>query len=93
MEQVAYRVLIHGMVTGVGFRYSTLREAGRYASLSGHVRNASSSIVECVLQGPASEVEPMLQWLRHGPPSARVTQCDAEPIAVDTTLGPFTIAF
>jgi len=72
MSDIARRVVVRGMVTGVGFRYATLREGGRYHRLRGHVRNVDERTVECVLQGEKDDVEAMIAWLEHGPPSARV---------------------
>jgi len=93
MEEIACRVLAHGRVTGVGFRYSTLREAGRYRGLRGYVRNADSRTVECVVQGGREDVKAMVAWLEHGPPGARVTDCKVLKIPVDPTLLPFRIVF
>lgn len=92
MELKAYRVLVRGIVTGVGFRYSARREAARLGELQGYVRNADMRTVECVVQGPETEVNAMLAWLRHGPPAAEVTSCDVQPIAVAPDLPPFGIA-
>ena len=91
MNQVAYRVRVRGIVTGVGFRYSALHEAARYPGLQGYVRNADSQTVECVVQGEERAVSAMLAWLPHGPPSADVTECEATPVTVDPRLPPFRI--
>ncbi|OGV68408.1 MAG: hypothetical protein A3K19_05215 [Lentisphaerae bacterium RIFOXYB12_FULL_65_16] len=87
----AYRVLVRGVVTGVGFRYSARREAAHHEDLQGYVRNADMSTVECVVQGTETDVNAMLAWLRHGPSSARVTSCDIEPLAVDPERPAFGI--
>ena len=92
MSIVARRVLVSGTVTGVGFRYSTLREARYYPGLRGNVHNATTRQVECVLQGDASDVEAMVRWLRLGPPSAQVVEVEVVNIPVDGTRGPFRIA-
>lgn len=93
MQTVAYRAMIHGRVTGVGFRFSTLREAAKYAGLAGHVRNADSRTVECVIQGEAGSVNRLLAWLRHGPPMAAVTEVRITDIPVNPQRPPFHISY
>ena len=89
MAETAKRVRVHGMVTGVGFRYATLREAARYPGLKGYVRNMDARTVECVLQGPPEEVEAMVRWLQHGPPSARVLSREVADLPVRPERPPF----
>jgi len=72
---VAYRVRVCGEVTGVGFRYSALHEAYQYPGMRGYVRNADAQTVECLLQGETADVRALIAWLRHGPPSAWVSEC------------------
>jgi acylphosphatase len=79
-------------VTGVGFRYSTLREAEKYPGLVGWVRNVDSRTVECLLQGPAAEVAQMLLWLRQGPPGARVVEFQVSPCPLREGLKGFELA-
>jgi acylphosphatase len=73
------RVRIRGVVQGVGFRWATQREAERLG-LSGWVRNLFDGTVECEIEGPAAEVERMLDWLGHGPDTARVDAVEATEI-------------
>jgi acylphosphatase len=69
------RLRIHGLVQGVGFRYSLHREAQRLG-LAGWVRNRRDGTVEAVVAGPASCVEALVAWAHRGPPSARVTRVE-----------------
>ena len=69
---VGRHLQIRGRVQGVGFRYALRREAQRLG-LSGWVRNRTDGSVEAAISGPAEAVEELVQWARHGPPSARVT--------------------
>lgn len=85
--------MVHGRVTGVGFRFSTLREAARYDGLAGHVRNADSRTVECVIQGEAGSVNSLLAWLRHGPSMAVVTEVSITDIPVRPERPPFHISY
>lgn len=93
MDLKAYRVVVEGRVTGVGFRYATVREASRYADLRGYVRNVTSRQVECVVQGRSEDVNAMVSWLRHGPSSARVTDVRVEPLQVDPARDVFRVSF
>ena len=69
---LARHLSIRGRVQGVGFRYALQREALRL-SLAGWVRNRLDGSVEAAVYGPPDAVERLIEWARHGPPSARVT--------------------
>jgi acylphosphatase len=45
---------------------------GRRLGLSGWVRNLPQGDVEVLAEGPEEKLDEFLQWLRHGPPGARV---------------------
>lgn len=90
--KVAYHVLLHGLVTGVGFRYSAMREAGKYDDLKGYIRNRTAGTVECLVQGKEEEVRDFLAWLKQGPPSARVDDVELEEVSVKEDLHAFSIA-
>ncbi len=87
------RVEVKGEVTGVGFRYAALHEAGNYPALRGYVRNQDSRTVECVVQGPHEDVELFVAWLRRGPSAARVKSCHISAIANNPLLPPFTLRY
>jgi acylphosphatase len=88
-----YKAVIRGRVTGVGFRFSAIREAQRYNHIFGRIRNVDDRTVECVVQGPEDEVREFLRWLRQGPEAARVESCDISPIEGNPQLPPFTIGY
>ncbi|MEO3989165.1 acylphosphatase [Pseudocitrobacter cyperus] len=70
---------VYGMVQGVGFRYSTQREALRLG-LKGYARNLDDGSVEVVACGEEAQVEALLAWLKAGGPrSARVDRVLTEP--------------
>ena len=69
---MATRLVISGMVQGVGYRQWMCREAQRLG-LSGWVRNLHDGSVECVIDGTQQAVSEMIQRARRGPPAARVT--------------------
>ncbi len=82
MSTVARRVVVRGVVQGVGFRYHTLDRA-RLCGLVGWVRNLPDGTVEAWVQGDEARVAEMLDWLRHGPRSARVERIDVDDAALD----------
>ena len=65
------RVTVHGRVQGVFFRQECLRLA-RAHGVGGWVRNRTDGSVEAVFEGGRENVEAMVAWARHGPPSAEV---------------------
>ena len=66
---------VRGRVQGVWFRESTRRVAER-ESVAGWVRNAGDGTVEAVFEGEEPAVERLLDFVRLGPPDARVEHVD-----------------
>ena len=79
-EVTRVHVFVSGSVQGVFFRYEA-RERARSRGLSGWVRNLPDGRVEAMFEGPEDAVQAMVEWCRHGPPGAEVT--DIEAIAED----------
>lgn len=78
---IARRVVVHGLVQGVGFRWSMAGEARR-AGVTGWVRNRSDGAVEAHLEGDPAAVDAVVAWSHEGPRHARVTHVevgDAQP--------------
>ncbi len=76
-EARGLRAVVHGMVQGVGFRWSTVREA-RSLGLSGAVSNRSDGTVEVIAEGNAARLARLVSWLEKGPPGARVSHVDVQ---------------
>jgi acylphosphatase len=76
------RLLVTGLVQGVGFRAFVAREAERLG-LWGWVRNRGFDEVEAVLQGEAARLEIFVELARRGPPGAQVHRLEREPITLD----------
>ncbi|CAM2151296.1 Acylphosphatase [Pararobbsia alpina] len=72
-----YNVRVHGRVQGVGYRFSTVRRAHELG-VSGWVQNMEDGTVEALIQGTPDQVDRMLEFMRKGPPGARVTELDSE---------------
>ena len=71
------RLVIHGRVQSVGFRYFVEGEA-EVSGLEGWVRNRRDGSVEAVIAGDSALVDSMIEALRHGPPVSRVDRIDIE---------------
>jgi len=56
---VCKRVLVHGRVQGVGFRYTTRQVASGYL-VTGFVRNLPTGDVEIMAEGPVDQVDTFL---------------------------------
>jgi len=77
-KNFAFFARIEGRVQGVGFRYSCMNE-GQRLGLSGWVRNTSGGDVEVWAEGAEEKLEALLNWLKRGPPGARVDAVHYEP--------------
>jgi len=80
MKLVTAHVLVSGRVQGVFFRESTRRRANSLG-LSGFVRNLPDGRVEAHFVGDEEAVRNAVEFVRLGPPSARVddVQVDLNP--------------
>jgi len=65
------RVIVRGVVQGVGFRDFVMRRAQEHGA-EGWVRNRRDGSVEAVLSGPDDVVKEMLEVCRRGPHGSRV---------------------
>jgi acylphosphatase len=86
---VRYRVLISGQVQGVYFRAACQQMAWQ-RGVNGWVRNLNDGRVEAVFEGAPGDVQHLVDWSRHGPRLAVVSDItvQAEP---PEGLGAFTI--
>jgi len=86
MSVIRRRVVIHGLVQGVGFRYLAARRA-ETAGLSGFVRNRGDGAVEAAFEGPAEAVEAIVRWCEHGPRGAVVDRVEVASEEPDGSRG------
>lgn len=85
---IARRVVVHGRVQGVGFRYATV-DAAREFGVAGWVRNRRDGTVEAWLQGGDDAVARAVAWIRRGPPTARVDRVEIVEVEADPALDGF----
>jgi acylphosphatase len=90
MVKLARRIIVHGMVQGVGFRYYVQR-VGMRKGITGDVRNLPDATVEIVAEGPPGQVEDFIKEVRRGPSMACVERLDIQDIAVTGRHLNFTI--
>ena len=79
MARVRQRVVVRGRVQGVWFRETARRRAEQLA-VSGWVRNRPDGAVEAELEGAPGDVDVLLAWFEHGPPSAQVVDVTVEKL-------------
>jgi acylphosphatase len=83
---VAKRLLVHGRVQGVGFRFATCIEAKR-VGVNGWVRNRHDGTVEIHVEGLQDQVDELTDWASHGPTAAHVTRLDITPTSPENVVG------
>jgi len=87
----AYLVKISGIVTGVGFRYSTRAFVSQFSEVKGYVRNVCEGQVEVLIQGKKEHLEVILAWLKHSPSHGRVDEIKINPVPISNELENFSI--
>jgi acylphosphatase len=86
VSAIARHITISGRVQGVFFRDSLRRQAESHG-VTGWARNAPDGTVEAVLEGEEKAVERVIEWARHGPSRADVTElhtAEREPEGLTT---------
>ena len=70
-------VRVYGRVQGVFFRANTVERA-RELGVYGYVRNMPDGSVEAVIEGDRDKVMKLIEWMKVGPPLARVDDIEVE---------------
>ena len=88
--KVCKRCFVSGKVQGVFYRASAMEQA-RSLDITGYATNLPDGRVEVLACGEEAAVEDFCEWLRKGPPAARVssvevieTDCDPVPAEFST---------
>ncbi len=90
MTNLARRIVVHGRVQGVGFRYYVQR-VGKKLGLTGNVCNLPDSTVEIIVEGPAGAVEDFIKEVHKGPSMALVERLEIQNAAVTDRYPTFMI--
>lgn len=90
MATQAKRIVVHGRVQGVGFRYFVQHVANRIG-LTGNVRNCPDSTVEITVEGNPKKIIEFINEVEKGPSLARVQRVDVMDIPLEGTYGSFSI--
>lgn len=89
-ETARLEAVVHGRVTGVGFRMH-VADAARQLKLVGWVANASAGTVRCIAEGSRDDLERLLAALRTGPRGAVVDRVDESFSAATGAFARFEI--
>ena len=73
--KVRAHIIVSGMVQGVFFRARTMNRAINLG-VNGWIRNLSDGRVEAVFEGEEEGVNSLVEFCRHGPSSAVVTNVE-----------------
>lgn len=76
-DLVCAKIIISGVVQGVGYRYFAVRKANEY-SLFGYTRNLYNGDVEVEVEGERGLVSDFIEELKIGPASSSVTNLSIE---------------
>jgi acylphosphatase len=83
------RATVHGLVQGVGFRYSVI-SAAQELGLKGFVENRPDGSVYVEAEGPAAMLDRLEAYLRRGPRMARVEELESERVDATGEFGGFS---
>ena len=79
MDIQAKRIIVHGRVQGVGFRYFVCK-AGEQRGLTGDARNCSDGTVEIIVEGDAAKIVDFIREVERGPILSRVERVEITDI-------------
>lgn len=80
---VARRCFVSGLVQGVFFRASTRQKAAELG-MAGYAANLPDGRVEVLLVGERDAAVALIDWLKRGPPAAKVSHVEVIELDLDT---------
>ena len=83
--KIRAHVFVGGRVQGVFYRSEARYEARKH-HVKGWIRNLPNERVEAVFEGEEQDVKQLVEFCKHGPPTARVT-------AIEVAWEPYTGEF
>jgi acylphosphatase len=76
-EKLLYKIHVRGYVQGVGFRWSTAREAKSHG-IKGFVKNLTDGSVYIEAEGTAGQLKAFIEWCKKGPDFGLVESVETE---------------
>lgn len=74
---VTARIIVKGVVQGVGYRYFCYRKASEFG-ISGYVKNLYNGNVELEVEGGKNLIRDFMKELKIGPSRSKVTSIDVD---------------
>jgi acylphosphatase len=90
MPGKAVRIIVSGLVQGVGFRYYIYRQANSLG-LTGYAENLPSGQVNIIASGEKGLIDELVKSARVGPSYASVSDVQLEEIELEETFKDFGI--
>ena len=72
-DMASLRAIVRGHVQGVFFR-AYVEELAERLNLTGYVRNQTGGVVEVIAEGEKAELEKLVEYIKIGPPAAKVEE-------------------
>lgn len=89
-EIVRFKVVITGLVQGVGFRYF-VQERADSLGVTGWVRNLADGRVEAELEGAGDAVQMLIAAMREGPTFSHVEKVTTFPLSGGLQFNDFRV--
>jgi acylphosphatase len=87
-----YEITVGGRVQGVGYRYY-VRSRAKELQITGFVRNSYGGKVVIEAEGEKKDLDTLLDYLRIGPPLARVIHLDISESSYKNSFEGFEIKY
>lgn len=84
------RIIVKGLVQGVGFRYYCYRTAKEFG-ITGYVKNLYNGDVEILAQGEEGLLNDYIKNVKIGPSASRVTKLLKEEARYDAKMKTFEV--
>jgi len=88
--QIAAKVIVKGLVQGVGYRYFCYRKAIEY-EINGYAKNLFNGDVELEIEGEKNMINEFLKELKLGPANAKVNSLLIKAIPFENKYDDFTV--
>lgn len=87
---IKVRIIVKGLVQGVGFRYFALKRAREYG-INGYAKNLYNGDVEIEAEGEKNLINELIRDLKIGPSRSRVTALNVEEVVNENKYEDFSI--